>query len=150
MTSATLTRRTTASVDFKSSAAHAQEQFFILATNPLLPTDVRVQAARDAVSKSEDAFDEAEMDEADIRLLLADDQLVLQAATDLQGVEPESHQFFGAFLVGQLAENFHAAEALAWSEIYHRERVAYATSDAWDAYEIDDPKHPDYLERLGL
>ena len=122
-----------------------------LPTAALLTAADRAEAGRRAIKDCPFAFDELRGDgDSDLVDYAASiDENVLHALETIGELSGDDAPLLGKFLAEQLVEDALEAEARTQLGAYRAARLAEADySD--DAYEVTDPKHSRYLERLGL
>jgi hypothetical protein len=108
----------------------------------------RAEAGRRAIAECPTAFEElrGEGDELLVEYASRDDLKVLAALDAIGELSAEELPQLGQLLAEQLVEDAIEAEAAKQLGRYRAERREIA--DSRDAYELNDPKHPDFLERL--
>lgn len=81
----------------------------------------------------------------------ADDASILRALDEIGDLSPEEGPLLGKFLAERLLEDAVEEEARNWVGLYRAQRQSESEPVDQDlAYEVTDPKHPGYLERLGV
>jgi hypothetical protein len=106
----------------------------------------RAEAGRRAIAECPTAFEElrGEGDEQLVEYAARDDLKVLAALDAIGELSAEELPRLGQFLAEQLVED--AVEAEATKQLGHYRAERRETADSRDAYELNDPKHPDFLE----
>lgn len=112
----------------------------------------KLTAARTALESCETAFEElqGDGDEDLVRHELSNDDAVLRAVADISDLTDEEAADFGRYLAEKLVENAVEAEAAKQLRSYRAARhLTVVPDDQRLAYEPNDPKHPDFLDRIG-
>lgn len=113
----------------------------------------RAAAGRQAIADCPTAFDELQ-GEGDRELVdhaAASDENVIAALDAIGELHADQTHLLGQYLAEQLVEDAIEAEYRKQLGSYRAERrTTVSEADAALAYEPNDPKHPDYLNRLGV
>jgi hypothetical protein len=109
----------------------------------------RAEAGRKAIADCPEAFEElrGEGDEQLVEFAARDDLKVLAALDTIGDLSEADLPLLGKYLAEQLVEDAIDAEAAKQLGSYRAARAPQITVDPL-AYEANDPKHPDYLERI--
>lgn len=113
----------------------------------------RAAAGRRAIENCPTAFDDLQ-GEGDRELVdhaAASDENVNAALDAIGEIHTDQAHLLGQYLAEQLVEDAIEAEYRKQLGTYRSEhRIALTSDDAAAAYEPEDPKHPDFLNRLGV
>lgn len=113
----------------------------------------RAAAGRQAIADCPTAFDELQ-GEGDRELVdhaAASDDNVIAALDAIGELHTDQTHLLGQYLAEQLVEDAIEAEYRKQLGSYRAaRRTTVSEADAALAYEPNDPKHPDYLNRLGV
>jgi hypothetical protein len=113
----------------------------------------RAAAGRQAITDCPEAFDElrGEGDRDLVEFAASNDDNVNAALDAIGELSAEEAPYMGKFLAEQLVEDAIEAEASKQLASYRAaRRTVVSEEDAALAYEPNDPKHPDFLNRLGV
>ncbi|GAA4034402.1 hypothetical protein GCM10023063_18040 [Arthrobacter methylotrophus] len=113
----------------------------------------RAAAGRQAIADCPEAFEElqGEGDRDLVEHAAANDDNVNAALDAIGELTAEEAPYLGKFLAEQLVEDAIKAEARKQFASYRAaRRTVTCDEDATLAYEPNDPKHPDFLNRLGV
>ena len=116
------------------------------------PAD-RAAAARKSISDCPTAFDElkGEGDRELFEHAAASDDNVNAALDAIGELHSDQVHLLGQYLAEQLVEDAIEAEYQKQLGAYRAERrTVVSAEDAALAYELNDPKHPGFLDRLGV
>lgn len=130
---------------------HAQQAdlYFIATASDVVPAD-RANAARDAVNSCPVAFEDLTgggMQET-VEERLTDDVKVIKSVNGLGGLAQEERAYFGKFVADRLYEDSVTEEMDKYFAGWQQNRATAAAPDPELAYELNDPKHPQYLNRI--
>lgn len=122
----------------------SQQELYSLASGPERSAD----AARRAVESHGDAYADlsGEADSDIVEAALKDGAKVLRAVEHLGALAEDEQHEFGMLLATQLVEDAIKDEADYWLGKYRAQQPAVDTAGQDDAYERNDPKHPEFLE----
>lgn len=109
----------------------------------------RAEAGRQAIANCPEAFEDlrGEGDEQLVEFAARDDASVIYALDRIGELTEAELPLLGKYLAEQLVEDAVEAEAAKQLGAYRAARATQVTVDPL-AYELNDPKHPDYLERV--
>lgn len=147
-------RRACAAVRDSSHAAHISAMTTTAASAPAVITPAeRAAAGRQAIADCPTAFENlrGDGDQELVDFAASNDENV-NAALDTIGElgEDEAH-LLGQYLAEQLVEDAIEAEARKQLSAYRAaQRTSAPVADQRLGYEPNDPKHPDFLDRLGV
>ncbi|MET4144145.1 hypothetical protein [Arthrobacter sp. UYCo732] len=135
-----------------ADAAHMSAMTTTTAAAPTLTTPAeRAAAGRKAIADCPEAFEELQSD-GDRELVehaASKDENILQALEAIGELPADQLPYLGKFLAEQLVEDAIEAETQKQLGAYLVARRPAADEDASLAYEPNDPKHPDFLDRIG-
>lgn len=115
---------------------------------PALTDAARAEAGRQAIANCPYAFEELrDGDEQLVECAARDDLKVLAALDTIGDLTEDELPHLGKYLAEQLVEDAIEAEAAKQLGAYRAARAMQITIDPL-AYEVNDPKHPDYLDRI--
>lgn len=114
------------------------------------PAD-RAAAGRQAIIDCPDSFEnlQGEGDRDLVQHAASSDERVLAALDAIGDLTAEQTPYLGQYLAEQLVENAIAAEAALQLGAYRAAKSA-SVPDTGLAYDLTDPKHPGFLDRLGV
>lgn len=123
--------------------AASQQALYTLASGPSRLAD----AGRQAIATHGDAFADltGEADTEIVEHMAKDDAKVLRAVERLGALSADEQLEFGMLLAEQLVQDAIQDEADEWLGAYRARRVEVDPSGQ-EAYERNDPKHPEFLE----
>ena len=136
-------------------ASHAAQLSTATAAAPTVTTSAERAAAagRQAIADCPEAFEElrGEGDRELVGRAAANDENVLKALAAVGELTADQAPHLGKFLAEQLVEDAVEAAYQKQLEPYRAEgRTAFTDEDADLAYEPTDPKHPRFLNRVGV
>lgn len=135
-------------------AAHMTAMTTTTAAAPTVTTPAeRAAAGRQAIADCPEAFDElqGEGDRELVEHAASNDENVLQALDAIGELTADELPYLGKFLAEQLVEDAIEAETQKQLGAYRAARRTTVTAeDASLAYEPTDPKHPGFLDRVGV
>lgn len=134
-------------------AAHMSAMTTTTAAAPTATTPAeRAAIGRQAIADCPEAFENlrGDGDRDLVEFAAADDQKVLAALDAIGELSEDEAPFLGQYLAEQLVEDAVEAEAGKHLRAYRSARLnAAPAADQALAYEANDPKHPDFLVRIG-
>jgi hypothetical protein len=146
-------RRHHGAVQESSHAAHmsAMTTTSVSAPAEITPAE-RAAAGRQAIADCPEAFDElrGEGDRDLVEFAASNDDNVNAALDTIGELTEEEAPYLGKYLAEQLVEDAIEAEARKQFASYRAARRTAVVQDQDLAYEPNDPKHPDFLNRLGV
>jgi hypothetical protein len=113
----------------------------------------RAAAGRQAIADCPTAFDDLQGDgDRDlVDFAASNDENVIAALDAIGELHADQTHLLGQYLAEQLVEDAIEAEARKQLASYRAaRRTTVSNEDAALAYEPTDPKHPDFLDRLGV
>lgn len=131
-------------------AAHIGHMTTETVAAPTATTDAeRAEAGRQAIATCPEAFENlsGEGDQQLVEYAARDDAKVLAALDTIGELTAEQQPYLGQYLAEQLVEDAIEAESVKQLGAYRAARQAQTVIDPL-AYEENDPKHPDYLDRV--
>ncbi|SDQ18601.1 hypothetical protein SAMN04489738_0574 [Pseudarthrobacter chlorophenolicus] len=140
-------------VQVSPHAAHMSAMTTSTAAAPTVTTPAeRAAAGRQAIADCPEAFEElqGEGDRELVEHAASKDENILQALEAIGELSTDEAPYLGKFLAEQLVEDAIEAETQKQLGAYRaaRRNAAHAADQAL-AYEANDPKHPDFLDRIG-
>lgn len=134
-------------------AAHMSAMTTTTAAAPTVTTPAeRAAAGRQAIAECPESFEDlqGEGDRELVEHAASKDENILQALDAIGGLSAEEAPYLGKYLAEHLVEDAVEAEAQKQLGAYREaRRTAISTEDNALAYEPADPKHPDFLARIG-
>lgn len=140
-------------VQVSPHAAHMSAMTTTTAAAPTATTPAeRAAAGRQAIADCPEAFEElqGEGDRELVEHAASSDENVLQALDAIGELTADELPYLGKYLAEQLVEDAIEAETQKQLGAYRAaRRTMIVTEDNSLAYEPNDPKHPDFLDRVG-
>lgn len=135
----------------RTDKTSADYQIFLYEQTLSIIPDERFAAAREAIATSPFTWEDLDSTEGVRELIeqaIEDEAILNKAIAEVGELAGAERALLGKFVAEAVNEIIVEAEASYWLSSYRGGKRQAVEADQADAYELNDPKHPDYLRVL--